>query len=122
MKHASQLGLIIALAFVVGCANLETNAFRTIGMVQVSASAAIDGWRDYVATGKATKGDEDRARQLWTRYQEATVIAEKAQKAYSATKDVSQLQAAASVMAAAGGDLVEFVYGFIPSPTAKKGK
>lgn len=90
-------------------------------MVQVSAKAAMEGWRDYVSAGKATKADEAGVRHLWERYQEAATIAEKAQKAYSETKDISQLQAAASVMSAAGQDLVEFIYGFIPN-TAKKGK
>lgn len=122
MKRAT-LPLILGLMFLLSaCTSIETNAYRTIGMTQVAAKGAIEGWRDYVATGKATQADENAVRLLWIKYQEAIAIAEAAQKTYAVTKDIAQLNAGTSVLTDTGQELVNFIYGYIPKPVAKKGK
>lgn len=112
MKHA-QLGLIVAFVFLMGCANLERNTFRTLGAVAITADAAMTSWGDWVRSGNATQGDETTVRKLYGQYQTSMRIAHAAVNAYHLNPDATQLNKAVDAASAIAQDLTEFIYGFV---------
>lgn len=104
---------LAALLFAVGCANLETTAYRTIGTTAVTVDGAMKGWGDWVRAGKATPKDEAVVKAAYSKYQasigtlKAAVIAAKA-----APEGQAQLETALQAVEVAAGEIVLLISTF----------
>lgn len=121
--------LLIAgpIVFVSGCASAERATFKAAGITGVTAEKAIMAWGDYVAQQKqlgtpVSLEQELRVKHAWDSYQLALKTVTDAGIAYSRQRtspnpaDVSSaeatLNAAAAVLSASIGDLIELIASF----------
>lgn len=74
--------MVAALFFSVGCANLETNAYKTIGATATLVDATMNGWGDYVRAGKASPQDETTVKAIYLKYQQSMRVAQAAVMSY----------------------------------------
>lgn len=116
MKHASQFSLFVALAFLIGCANLERNTFRGLSAVAITVEVAMTTWGDWVRSGKANDVDEETVRKLYGEYQTSMWIAHAGINAYRLNPDAAQLNKAMDAASGVAQDLTEFIYGIVPPP------
>src|SRR5687767_6781971 len=82
MKRIPILFALAVMLALSACANLERNAYRTIGTIITTVNGAMDGWRDYVHAGKATPVEQAKVKEIYHRYLGALGVAEAAVDAY----------------------------------------
>ena len=52
MRQMKSLAVVLAVAFLIGCASQSTVAYKTLSALQVTTSAAYAGYLDLVVTGQ----------------------------------------------------------------------
>ena len=114
-----KLLLLVTLVCLMGCANLEQNAYRTIGTTAVLVDGAMNGWGDYVRNVKADGSVDASAdlakqelfvREAYSRYQKAMAAAAEVVRKYKAGEVSSGgLDLALQVVEATQFELVELV-------------
>lgn len=103
MKTQNTFPLVV-LAFALwlpACSTLETNTYRTLGVITHTVDAAMNGFGDAVRAGKATDKQQASVRSLYQQYQDALGIAEKAVAAYRVSSDKTALKQAIATLSAA---------------------
>lgn len=115
MKPALQLPIVlVAFLFLTACANLERNAYRTIGSIVVAVDTAMEGWGEYVRAGKATPDEQAVARKLYVGYQNSMSIVKAAVVAHRKNPNEIALQQATVAASAAAEDLVVWIAEYVP--------
>lgn len=78
MRRKFMAPVVLALAFVVGCASLEVNAYRTLSSVQVAVDTGMKIFAMQVVAGKVDAATVSKARDAYAGYQLAYQLAEAA--------------------------------------------
>ena len=89
MKHAPQLGLIIALAFLVGCSSLERNSYRTVAAISDAVYISMKAYGDSVKTGAVSADKQAQVKKLYEQYQGVMAATEQVVNAYYEAKKTS---------------------------------
>lgn len=103
---------VVALLFSLwlpACSTLETNTYRTLGVITHTVDAAMNGFGDAVRAGKTTDAQQASVRSLYGQYQNALGIAEKAVSAYRVSSDKTALKQAISTLSAVSAELIAFI-------------
>jgi len=101
----------------VGCANLETVAYKTIGTTAVTVDGAMKGWGDWVRAGKATPRDEVVVKSAYSKYQASiSTLKQAVIAAKSAPEGQASLETALQATEAAAGELVLLISTFTRGP------
>lgn len=108
----TRIVLLPLLAWLVGCANLEQNAFRVIGTTVTIVDGAMSGWGDYVRSGKASAEEEAVVKQAYTTYQVSMRTAKAAIESYRITPDAAALSRVLDALDAAKNSLIDAIYAF----------
>ena len=104
--------LAIAATFLFsGCA---ATPGRVLATTVQTVDAAMQGWGDYVALGKATAYQENTVRSAYTKYQAAEQAAEAAYVALAKTGDANAWQRASNALRASQRELLTLVNLFAP--------
>ena len=112
---------ILTLAFSVSaCSNPEQSAYRALGTIGVTATAAHVAWKAYAATGKADADEIAQETKLWNRYCVAYALACDAGKTATESHDLGALQIAMQAAANCEADLIAAVKLFLPPDLAAK--
>lgn len=111
--------IILAAMFLIACASLERNAYRTIGSLAVTVDAAMSAWGQYVRDGKSTVQQQAEVKQRYEEYQASMRILQGAVSAYRLKPDDTALNKALNVASATATDLTVFIYSFVQP--SKKG-
>lgn len=98
---------LLALLFLLGCASLETNAYRTIGSTAVTVDTAMQGFADATVRGLTTPEQQMNVKAAYNRYQEAMRVAKGSVTIYRTTKDQNQLTAALDAVAIASAHIID---------------
>ena len=114
MKRIVML-LAVVCAVAVGCATLETTAFRGIGAVAVTVDTAMQAWGDAVRADQVTADQELVVRQAYARYQSAMRTAHAALTAYklSSGQDKNALNVALDTLDGCAADLTKLIRDFL---------
>lgn len=80
----TKLALILAAAFLVGCATFETNAYRTLGTINTTVQTLMDAFADESVAGRTTPDFENKVWTLYANYQNMRVPARIAIDGYRA--------------------------------------
>lgn len=78
---------ILGSGLVMGCSTLETNSFKVIKITTATVDKAMLSWGDYVKTGQATIGDEEKVFKAYESYQAVMRTARVSVETYLANKD-----------------------------------
>ncbi|MCX6908222.1 MAG: hypothetical protein NTY01_09290 [Verrucomicrobia bacterium] len=114
----------IILAFCLGSASLicagcntppETVAYRALGTIGVTASAAHDAWKAYAETGRASAEERAHVSAFWNQYCAAFSLACDAAKTASASKDLTAFQIAAKALENCETSLIAVVKQYLPA-------
>lgn len=91
-------------------ANLETNAYKTVGAISITVDGAMNTFGDYVRSGKATPEQQAAVKAAYGNYQQAMQAAHKAVLAYKAAPaDATQLDLALRGVEAVSSELIALI-------------
>lgn len=107
-----RIAILSLLVLLVGCANLEQNAFRSIGATATIVDGAMMGWGDYVRSGKASVEEEAIVKQAYTTYQASMRTTKAAVESYRITPDAAALSRVLDALDAAKNLLIDAIYAF----------
>lgn len=105
------LGLVM-LAFIVGCASIQTNAGKLLATTAMTVDASMKGWAVWVAKGQAAPDEETVVKAAYEKYQTAMAIASNAYAVLVATKDQTAWTQAAATLTANAGNLTKLITQF----------
>jgi hypothetical protein len=108
-KIAMFLAVICAVA--IGCATMETTAYRSIGSVAVTVDTAMQAWGDAVRAGVVTPDQEVAVKAGYLKYQSAMRTANAALTAYklSAGQNKNGLNVALDTLDGCAADLTQLI-------------
>ena len=108
-KIAMFLAVLCAVA--IGCATLETTAYRSIGSVAVTVDTAMQAWGDAVRAGDVTPAQEAVVKSAYLKYQSAMRTANAALTAYklSAGQNKNGLNVALDTLDGCAADLTKLI-------------
>jgi hypothetical protein len=109
---------LLAGGMLTGCKTPERTAYVAVGITQSLAVGAMNGWGDWVRSGRATDGDQVAVRQAWERYQGAVRVAKSVEislKGSLATNDPVWIQVTAAV-GASSTELIDLVRSLTSKP------
>lgn len=115
MKSILISPLLLLLVVVIGCSTLEVNSYKVIGSIVVSVDGAMNGWGDYVRSGKATLEQEAKVKGLFNQYQEVMKVTQKVVNTYKSTQgsNETELKKAMLLISSVSGDLILFINSLI---------
>lgn len=117
------LSLILLAAWLAGgCANVEKNAYLTVGTTSVAVEAARAAYIDYANTGRVPAKQFAEVKALYEKYQAAMEKAQAMLAAYQANPEpgADNLMAALQPASAAASALIELVRSYLPSPERER--
>lgn len=133
MNRLRTIGPAVGLALLLAaCASFEANSYKTLGTVANGVELARKGWVDYVTQQRALLAPDSQARKdletqvaksvvVYGHYQNAMAVAEQAVIAYKLSPtNQAPVTTAINALAAASGDIVKLVNGFMAKPTPTK--
>lgn len=100
---------LIAFAFLVGCASVQTNAGKTLASVAVAVDSAMKGWALHVVANGATEQQQAPVKQAYKDYQMSMALAEQAYLVLVKTGDQSAWSAAKMALTSSQGQLVTVI-------------
>ena len=103
--------LAVICAVAVGCATLETTAYRGIGSVAVTVDTAMQAWGDAVRAGQVTPVQEAVVKDAYGKYQSAMRTAHAAMTAYklSAGQNKNAVNVALDTLDGCAADLTKLI-------------
>lgn len=107
-----QLISLAALAFLVGCASVQTNAGKLLATTAVVTDGCMQGWSQWVAAKQATPEQEAKVRTAYSQYQASMSLALGAYNAMVASGDKSPWLAASDALVANQSALLALVQSF----------
>lgn len=122
MKTIRNLMVLLAILTLSACANLEKNAYLTIGTTSVTVEAARSAFIDYANTGRVKQEAFDRVKAAYEKYQAAMAAAQKMVAAYKAnpTPGPENLTAALQPASEAADALLALVQSYLDAPANAK--
>jgi len=116
------LATLFALTLIVGCANLERNAYIAIGTSSVGVEAARAAFIDYANTGRVRQQDFDKVKAEYEKYQAAMATAQQMIAAYKANPvpDQTALNNALRPASEAGQALIALIQSLLDAPANAK--
>lgn len=90
MKHVPQLGLIFALVFLVGCASLERNSYRTVAAISETVFIAMRAYGDSVRAGHVSEEKQAQVKRLYENYQKVMAATEEVVNGYYELKKLGR--------------------------------
>lgn len=112
--------LPLAPCVTTGCANPQQAAYRTVGAIGVTASAAHEAWKAYAATGQASAEEKAKVTALWNKYCAAYALACDAGKTASEATGKPAWEIALAALKNCESDLIATVKQFLPADLAAK--
>ena len=109
MKKLINSGMLALLTLSMACASLETNSYKIIGATAVTVDAAMNGWGDFVRSGKASSEDQNVVRSAYEKYQKAMTTSKVAITTYQVSKDKTSLNLALDILDATKNDLIDAI-------------
>ena len=101
--------LLLAVSFLVGCANLEKTSYQVVGTTAALVDGAMNGWGDWVRANKATPQDEVVVKAAYIQYQQAMGMAKTAIFQYRLSGDKVSLEQTLDVLDVAKNKLVDLI-------------
>lgn len=133
MNRLRTIGPAVGLALLLAaCASFEVNSYKTLSVTASGVEQARKGWVDYVTQQRTLLATNSPARKgleeqvaisvvVYDEYQTAMRIAEDAVKAYKlAPTNQAPVTTALNAVAAASGNIIRLVNGFMGKPTPVK--
>lgn len=107
---ATALASFLALG-TVGCQTVtpEQAAYRTLGTIAQSVDSGMKAFGEWVALGKATAADVEKAKALYTKYQAAMRVAKDAALTVKQDPQAGTWDIALTTVEAAAGDLLTLI-------------
>jgi len=119
MKHIWKL---LALLLIVGCANVEKNAYRTLGVLGATENTAVRIFKDFDKTGQATDAQEAIIRDTHEKFSRCYIVAVDALAEYhnAKVKDRSWLDSAIEAVQSSWKDVTNLILTFLPPDKSAK--
>ena len=110
----SAVALVVLLASMIGCANLQSNAGKTLATIASTVDGAMKGWAAYVvASGQVSDSQQASVRDAYLKYQACMVTAQAAYNGLASSSDQTAWNQALAALTAAQGTLVQLVSAII---------
>lgn len=103
----------IALAFLLGCASVQTNAGKLLATTAVTVDGSMQGWATWVNLNQATPDQETKVRDAYSKYQASMTVAKKAYNTLVTTGDQSAWLQASTVLEANQATFIALVRTFM---------
>jgi hypothetical protein len=120
-----RLSLLLLFPLLLACANLETNAYRTIGTFTTGVEAARQAFVGYENECRCvTQSQHDQVQALYLKYQAAMKLAQDAVVIYKASTapNADAMNIALNAATTAATDIILAIEAFLPAPQAERVK
>lgn len=108
-----KLILPLLLLVAIGCASLETNAYRTIGSVAVTVDTAMNGWGLYVRQHSLTEAQQKPVKDAYLKYQAVMAAVQGEVNVYhSVPANSTPLQTGLILLSASATNVLETINSF----------
>lgn len=112
--------LLLAALLFSGCKSTESNLYKATGVTVITVDGAMKAWADYVKTGRASQGDQDKARAAYEKYYRAILVEKAAIIAYKSSGETNALSKVLGTISAASAELVGLLETLLPTETVLK--